>query len=83
MIFVDFLACIGSEVDVIPDLIRTGAMDKVHLAYIEWHPRWQRTEERRNSYWKALEMVKDYKGCLIRMDDESYGQSDFPLPSCD
>ena len=86
----------GSEIDVIPDIIFTGALQYVNILMIEWHSHYIIQAHRKNAYL-ALENVTialteysklmhkeeghfDFR--LIGPHDESYGTERYPLPKC-
>ena len=87
----------GSEVDVMPDLIFTGALQYINSIMVEWHERLEKLEERKQAQ-RLLESVikslsdysKTMKGIpggkfnfnLVNLDDETYYTSKFDLPKC-
>jgi hypothetical protein len=86
----------GSEVDVIPDLIVTGAFQYINGIMVEWHGRLQNLEERRKASKKLEEIIKSlseyskiiknkdekFDFNLVNMDDESYYTSKFDFTQC-
>lgn len=83
----------GSEIDVIPDLLLTGAFAHIDVSMIEFHHLWQKTttdEQRKRrkqsiSLQRALKTITAISPLLknMFMDDEAYGVSEQkPLPRC-
>ena len=77
----------GSEVDIVPDLIVTGALSRVNLSMIEWHARLASSPARKkisdqlqNFVNLLSSLTKAFK--IKRLDDESYHLSNFKLPTC-
>ena len=77
----------GSEVDVIPDLIFTGALQHINLLMIEWHERLEKLSARKNAHSilnKTIGLLSEYSSSMkrhgakfdfnsVNLDDESYG----------
>ena len=83
----------GKEVDVVPDLMMSGALSSVDLIMAEWHPwMWTGVEKNRSDTAKAsidhlagvIAASPDpvHKIEVVEIDDEDYAFSDNPLPNC-
>ena len=86
----------GSEVDVMPDLIFSGALQYVNTVMVEWHERLEKLPERKTAQQqleKIVELLSDYSQNmkdhggkfdfkLVNIDDETYYTSKFDLPKC-
>lgn len=83
----------GSELEVLTDLVVTGALQHINFTFAEFHPHLfsdlQRSQRLKDiqSIVKWLTEVSGQLNLLSRvqvstMDDESFYKSDFPLPSC-
>ncbi|XP_063712116.1 uncharacterized protein LOC134840293 [Symsagittifera roscoffensis] len=86
----------GSEVDVMNDLIFSGALQHINLAAVEWHGRLQQLSERKsvsNRLQQALQLLSSvsevmrYSGRhfafkVLDLDDESFWGSRFEMPKC-
>ena len=86
----------GSEVDVIPDMLFTGAFQYINTIMVEWHENLEQLEERKMAQ-KQLQLIvtilSDYSDTmkyyggkfsfnLRNIDDESYSSSNFDFPTC-
>jgi hypothetical protein len=84
----------GSELEVITDLIITGALQHVNFTFAEFHPLSFSPSEQRSQRLKDLQFISKWLSevsvqfkLLSRvhvdtMDDESFYTSDFALPDC-
>jgi hypothetical protein len=77
----------GSEIDVLPDLLYTGAFQHIDILMIEYHYRGEFTHQQKRKM-ELLEMVFTYlreilpKINVVVLDDESYSMANPPLPNC-
>lgn len=77
----------GAEVETLSDMMLTGAFQFVTRTMVEFHDRLT-SDARRGAMSvdlrKGLEALQKVLGkqLIKSVDDESYGQSDFPLPKC-
>ena len=86
----------GTEVNVVPDLVMSGALQHVDLVMTEWH-HGNFAGEKRNHSKRADEVMRGLAKVVdetyheeklyrrikvITMDDETYFNSTFPLPKC-
>ena len=82
----------GSEVDVVPDLIFTGGLQLINSIMVEWHERLEKLPERIESQKILSEMIENlseyskkmstFDFNLVNIDDETYFDSRFDLPTC-
>ena len=86
----------GSEVDVMPDLILTGALQYINVIMVEWHGRLEHLEERKKASNQLEEIIKSlseyskimigqdekFDFNLINIDDESYYTSRLDFTKC-
>ena len=88
----------GSEADVIPDLIFTGALQYINLIMIEWHARYEKLPARKNAHSilkKTMSLLTEYSSSMkehgakfdfnsMNVDDESYGKESYSheMPNC-
>jgi len=79
---------LGSELEVVTDLILEGVWKYLDVAMIEFHLRPSQGDELRVGQIQLLKNVVTSLGKLISkplltaMDDETYRLSHFPLPQC-
>ncbi len=84
----------GSELEVLTDLVVTGALKEIDLAMVEYHPDSFEHDDARRDYilglQKSVETLNYMSRTLglnspynvIDFDDESYYNVKMPLPSC-
>jgi hypothetical protein len=84
----------GSELEVMTDLVVTGALQHLDLAFVEYHPLSFDKDDVRTNYIKGLAKAVDTINFLskklrlktmynvLSFDDESYSNTTFPLPQC-
>ena len=72
---------------VVSDLLISGAMKHISTAFIEWHPRVTENGTRRdrmlalkNATSVLSELTEAFK--VVDVDDETYGHSDFAFLKC-
>ena len=84
----------GSELEVLTDLLVSGALQHIDLAMVEYHSYAFGSDDVRSGFLKGLEKAMDtltYLSHKLRLkstlnvdffDDESYANVTFPLPEC-
>ncbi len=84
----------GSELEVLTDLVVTGALKELDLAMVEYHPSSFEVDDARRDYiiglQKAIETINylsqkldlNTKYNVVDFDDESYYNITMPLPKC-
>ena len=88
----------GTEIDIAPDLLLTGALNSVDVVTIEWH-HWMASPERKIASEGWAEVFRrlsellaadnsddgaEYRRTrIVTSDDETYYKSNFTLPSCE
>ncbi len=83
----------GSELEVLTDLIITGALQHINFTFAEFHPHLF-SDDKRSQKLKDIKFITQWltdtseelnllnKINVSTIDDESFHTSDFPLPSC-
>jgi len=80
----------GREVDVIPDLVMSGALQHIHNLHVDWtSDGWTNVSlvEQLSDAMKILTSIAKDKGLahtteVVALDDESYSDFHGPLPQC-
>ena len=86
----------GSEIEVISDIIFTGALQHVNILMIEWHQNLEKLKKRKQTHdslssaiialSKYSDLMRNETGHfnfkLMGPHDETYGTKIFPLPQC-
>ena len=79
----------GSELEVMSDLIVTGAVQYINVSIIELHERLTNDKERKELIQQlqdgiaAVDKISNGGFGLQEVDDETYGGSNFDLPICE
>jgi hypothetical protein len=78
----------GSEVEVLSDMLSTGAFAHVYMTMIKFHSWLAKTKKRQQQsitlqqgLFVLAELTDSYK--FLKLDNELYGNSYKPLPECD
>lgn len=84
----------GSELEVLTDLLVTGALQHIDLVTVEYHPKSFTSDDKRPAFIEGLEKAIDtitYLSHRLRLnsvinvktfEDESFGKVIYPLPEC-
>lgn len=86
----------GSEVEVVPDLIFSGALQYIDVMSVEWHGFAELTVSRKEAHGKLKDVLEklstfpirrgengnSFRFSVIEMDDETYFKTKFELPKC-
>lgn len=84
----------GSELEVLTDLLVTGALQHIDLVTVEYHPKSFTSDDKRPAFIEGLEKAIDtitYLSQRLRLnavinvktfEDESFGKVIYPLPEC-
>ncbi|CAB4065656.1 unnamed protein product [Lepeophtheirus salmonis] len=83
----------GSELEVLTDLLLTGALSTINLTFVEWHLQFKDKIPRGRDMNKVKSLIENTKDIsqkyrlkdalhILDMDDETYYDSDFSLPQC-
>ena len=77
----------GSEYDVLPQLITSGALCAIDALFLEWHPHMAKSGLDVTKIQSFYHLFSELNACgseLINLDDESYGtnSSQIPLVKC-
>ena len=78
---------LGSEIEVMSDLLVSGSLEHINVTMIEFHPSLAESEERRQNSINleaGLKVIEEVtrKFQILNIDDEAFFDSDFALPQC-